>query len=67
MNETIVDVPEDIGQRELCASVMSGQLAREVIVMVIYEDRNALSELGFFSQKKRLLTFIYSKIAIDTL
>ncbi len=37
-------VNEDVGVRELCASVMMGMLMREVIVNVFYEDRNALGE-----------------------
>ena len=41
MDETMVNVDEDIGQRELCASIMSGELMREVQVMVVYADRTA--------------------------
>ena len=40
----MVTVPEDVGEREICASVMSGTLAREVIVNVVYEERNARGE-----------------------
>jgi hypothetical protein len=41
MEETSVVVMENIGQRQLCASVMMGTLAKDVTVMVVYESRNA--------------------------
>ena len=43
MVETAVEVSEDVGQRELCASIMSGELAREAVVTVTYQNRNAMS------------------------
>ena len=42
MEETSVFVDEDVGERELCASVMNGTLGKEVSVMVVYENRNAI-------------------------
>ena len=42
MDETMVFVDEDVGERELCASVMNGTLDKEVSVMVIYENRDAI-------------------------
>ena len=48
MEETSVFVDEDVGERELCASVMSGTLGKEVMVMVVYEDRNAI---GMYSKQ----------------
>lgn len=41
MEETSVSVPEDVGEYQLCASVVSGTLVKEVIVMVIYDSGNA--------------------------
>ena len=41
MEETMVNVDEDVGERELCAGLMSGQLTREVQVNVIFGDRTA--------------------------
>ena len=37
------DVPENIdgGMVEPCASVMSGQLMRQAVIMVIYQDNSA--------------------------
>ncbi len=41
LEETLVTVS---GTRELCASVMSGMLMRDVLVDVVYQDRNAISK-----------------------
>ena len=38
----MVFVDEDVGERELCASVVSGTLGKEVSVMVVYENRDAI-------------------------
>ena len=48
MEETSVFVDEDVGERELCASVMNGTLGKEVMVMVVYENRNAI---GMYSKQ----------------
>ncbi len=42
LEETLVTVSEDVGMRELCASVMSGMVMRDVLVDVAYQDRSAL-------------------------
>ena len=47
----MVTVREDAGVRELCARVLSGMLMRQVLVNVIYENRNALGE---FNMKQSL-------------
>ncbi len=44
LEATLVTVSEDVGMRELCASVMSGMLMRDVLVDVAYQDRNAMSK-----------------------
>ena len=38
-----VTVDEDIGMTELCASVV-GELEREIVVSVVYQDRGAIGE-----------------------
>ncbi len=42
--ETLVTVSEDVGMRELCASMISGMLTRDVLVDVVYQDRNTMSK-----------------------
>ncbi len=44
LEETLVTVSEDVGMRELCARVMSGTLMRDILVDVVYQDRNAMSK-----------------------
>ena len=41
MDRTTVTVNEDVGTEELCASIMSGTLQREVVVPVLFMDRGA--------------------------
>ena len=47
-----VEVSEDVGETELCAVVMSGELAREAIVMVTYQSRNAMGEYNIGGKAK---------------
>lgn len=42
IEETSVFVDEDNGTLTLCARVMSGTLANEIVIRVIEEPRNAL-------------------------
>jgi hypothetical protein len=42
MEETSVEAMEDVGQRQLCASIMMGMLAKDVTVMVVHESGSAL-------------------------
>ena len=58
MEETSVFVDEDVGERELCASVMSGTLGKEVMVMVVYENRDAI---GMYSKQLWSLKMVYSR------
>lgn len=45
MEETTVTVQEDIGQRELCASIMNNvELRRDVVVTIAYEDISAVGK-----------------------
>ena len=46
MDRTKAEVYENQGTEELCASIMSGNLTNktEVVVMVVYENRNAKGE-----------------------
>ncbi len=44
LEDPSVEVREDVGDLELCARVISGELGREVVVMVIYVDRSAVGE-----------------------
>ena len=68
MEETSVFVDEDVGERELCASIMSGTLGKEVMVMVVYESRNAIgmysTQLWRLEQRlhKLALSFVYKKM-----
>ena len=49
MEETSVDVDESVGQRELCASVMNGELKREVQVAAVFADGTAIGESRAYS------------------
>lgn len=44
MDELRVSVDESVGMTELCASVTSGDLQRQVVVAVTYQNRGAVSE-----------------------
>ena len=51
MEETLVEVSEDVGLRELCANITSGQLMRDVDVMVAYEGINAVGKWATHNQE----------------
>ena len=40
----MVNVPEDVDMRELCAMVQGGILTREVVVTVVYVEQSALGK-----------------------
>ena len=54
LERTLVEVNENDGFVELCARVLSGNLMRDVLVMVVYEDRYAVGKFA---------TYKFSKIA----
>ncbi|ORU93484.1 MAG: hypothetical protein A6F71_08940 [Cycloclasticus sp. symbiont of Poecilosclerida sp. M] len=44
VEETLVTVPEDVGERELCAVIIRGETARDIEVTVVYQNRGAMGE-----------------------
>ena len=44
LEETVVTVNEDVGEREFCVGIMAGELMREIIVNVVYDERSAHSK-----------------------
>lgn len=45
LEDTIVEVDEDVGVKELCARLNSESLMTEVTVIVTYEDNSALGKI----------------------
>ena len=41
MDETFIQVSEDIGVRQVCASITEGETEREIIVTLFSEDQTA--------------------------
>ena len=43
LEETLISVSEDVGERELCAVITSGRTVRD-LVTVVYQNRGAMGE-----------------------
>ena len=59
MDEMFVEVDENVDQRILCASLMTGTLERPAQVTVVYQDRRARSEFD------NTAILLYSYINLD--
>lgn len=56
MEETVVTVSEGVGQRELCASISSGELTRDAEVTVTFIDESAIGECVLMQKNEVLVS-----------